>query len=136
MDAEKNSCEEIQEFLQKEGFIVVPANSAAEGKLILQRMPIDILILDICLPDANGIDLLKEYKSWYPKLDVIIISGYGNMDAVIQAMRLGALDFLRKPLRQMDLWSAIERSQKVQNKNKTFLIATEESQSSNLPLPN
>jgi DNA-binding NtrC family response regulator len=114
IDAERNSCTEMQEFLQKEGFIVLSAFSAAEGKLILQKMPIDILILDICLPDAIGLDLVKEYKSGYPKLDVIIISGFGDMDSVIQAMRLGTLDFLRKPLRQKDLRAAIERSQKIQ----------------------
>ncbi len=114
MDAEKNSCEEMQEFLQREGFIVLAAHSAAEGQLVLQRMPIDILILDIRLPDSNGLEVLKENKSRYPKLDVIVISGHGDMDSVIQAMHLGALDFLRKPLRLMDLRSAIERSQKIQ----------------------
>lgn len=114
MDTEKNSCEEMQEFLQREGFIVLAAHSAAEGQLVLQRMPIDILILDIRLPDSNGLEVLKENKSRYPKLDVIVISGHGDMDSVIQAMHLGALDFLRKPLRLMDLRSAIERSQKIQ----------------------
>ena len=114
MDTEKNSCEEMQEFLQREGFIVLAAHSAAEGQLVLQRMPIDILILDIRLPDSNGLEVLKENKSRYPKLDVIVISGHGDMDSVIQAMHLGALDFLRKPLRLMELRSAIERSQKIQ----------------------
>lgn len=114
MDAEKNSCEEIQEFLQREGFNVLTAHSAAEGKLVLQEKPIDILIFDIRLPDANGLEVLKENKSRYPKLDVIVISGHGDMDSVIHAMHLGALDFLRKPLRLMELRSAIERSQKIQ----------------------
>ena len=114
MDSEKNSCDEMQEFIQREGFIVLTAHSAAEGQLVLQRMPIDILILDIRLPDANGLEVLKESKSRYPKLEVIVISGHGDMDSVIQAMHLGALDFLRKPFRLMDLQSAIERSQKSQ----------------------
>ncbi len=113
MDAEKNSCDEMQEFLQREGFIVLPAYSATEGKLVLQKTQIDILILDIRLPDANGLELLKEYKSRYPIMDVIVISGHGDMDSVIQAMHMGVLDFLRKPLRQMDLRTAIERSQKI-----------------------
>ena len=114
IDPERNSCVEIHEFLQKEGFIVFSAISASEGTLILERMPIDILILDICLPDAIGLDLVKEYKSRYQKMDVIIISGFGDMDSAIQAMRLGTLDFLRKPLRQNDLRAAIERSHKIQ----------------------
>ena len=114
MDAEKNSCEEMQEFLQREGFIVLSAHSAAEGKLVLEDKTIDILILDIRMPDANGLAVLKENKSKYPKLEVIVLSGHGDIDSVIQAMHLGALDFLRKPLRLMDLRLAIERSQKIQ----------------------
>lgn len=110
MDGEKNSCEEMQEFLQKQGFIVYPAYSAKEGKLILEQMQIHLLILDTQLPDADGLELLKEYKTSYPALEVILISGQGDMNSVIQAMRLRALDFLRKPLRQTDLQSAIERS--------------------------
>ncbi len=136
IDAERNSCEEMLEFLQKEGFIVLSALSAAEGTLILQKTPIDILILDICLPDANGLDLVKEYKSGYPKLDVIIISGFGNMDSVIQAMRLGTLDFLRKPLRQIDLRAAIERSQKIQLTDKPISLPNEKDPRPTLPLPN
>ena len=136
MDAEKNSCEEMQEFLQREGFIVVPANSAEEGKLVLQRMQVDILILDLWLPDANGLELLKEYKSFYPKLEVIIISGYGDMDAVIQAMRLNALDFLKKPLRQMDLLAAIQRSQIVLNNCGTYLLSNETDPLSSFLSPN
>ena len=123
MDAEKNSCEEMQEFIQREGFIVLTAHSAAEGHQLLQEKPIDILILDIRLPDANGLEVLKENKSRYPKLEVIVISGHGDMDSVIQAMHLGALDFLRKPLRLMDLRSAIERSQKFRlNDSAVFLL--------------
>lgn len=113
MDGEKNSCEEMQEFLHNEGFIVFPAHSAAEGQLVLEKKPIDILILDISLPDANGFELLHEYRSMYPKMDVIVISGYGDVTSVIQAMHLGVLDFLRKPLRQMEILEAIERSQKI-----------------------
>jgi DNA-binding NtrC family response regulator len=135
MESEKNFCEEMQEFFQKEGFIVFPAHSAAEGQLVLQRIPIDILFLDICLPDANGLELLKEYKSRYPKMDVIVISGQGDMDSVIQAMRLGVLDFLRKPIRQMDLQSAIKRSQKIQIRNSTIFLANEKDPLSTYPLP-
>jgi len=136
IDAEKNSCDEMQEFLQCEGFNVFPARSAAEGNHLLQNLPIDILILDICLPDANGLELCKEYKSSYPKLDVIVISGYGDMDSVIQAMRLGALDFLRKPIRQKDIRSAIERSKKIQSTERTIFLSNDKDPLPIIPLPN
>jgi len=102
----------MQEFLTGEGFLVLPAHSADEGQLLLKNNPIDILILDICLPDANGLEFIKDNKSRFPELVVIVISGYGDMDSVIQAMHLGVLDFLAKPLRQTELKAAIERSGK------------------------
>jgi len=136
MDAEKNSCDEMQEFLQREGFIVLPAYSAAKGKLVLQKEQIDILILDIRLPDANGLELLKEYKSSYPIMEVIVISGHGDMDSVIQAMHLGVLDFLRKPLRQLDLRTAIERSQKIRINDIAIFLPNEKNPVSIHPLLN
>jgi DNA-binding NtrC family response regulator len=117
MDAEKNSCEEMQEFLQKEGFTVFSAHSGKEGQRVLDHRNIDILFLDTCLPDADGLELLKDYKVRYPQLEVILISGHGDMNYVIQAMRLKALDFLRKPMRQMELMSAIERSEIIKSRS-------------------
>ena len=125
MNAERNSCDEMQEFLQREGFFVFSAFSGSEGTLVLQTRQIDILILDIRLPDANGLELLKEYKSRYPAMDVIVVSGHGNMDSVIESMHMGVLDFLRKPLRQMDLLKAIERSQKTKINDLSLLLPNE-----------
>jgi DNA-binding NtrC family response regulator len=119
IDAENNSCEEMHEFLQREGFTVLTSPTAAEGWQLLMHSNIDILILDIGLPDADGLQFFRECKSNFPKLEGIIISGQGDLDSVIQAMHLGALDFLRKPLRQKDLLAAIERSMKLR---KTYRI--------------
>jgi DNA-binding NtrC family response regulator len=112
IDAEQNSCEEMQEFLLKEGFNILCAKNAVEGRLRLESRKIDTLILDIYLPDANGLELVKEFKLKYPKMEVIIISGFGDLNTVIEAMHLGVLDFLKKPLRQSDLKVALERSRK------------------------
>jgi DNA-binding NtrC family response regulator len=64
------------------------------------------------MPGVNGLDLLKDIKVNYPDIEVIVVSGHGDMDTVISAMRLGAIDYLRKPFRQMDIRIAIERTQK------------------------
>jgi DNA-binding NtrC family response regulator len=136
LDAEKNSCVEMQEFLHREGFIVHAAHSADEGLIELKNQPIDILIIDIRLPDANGLDLIKEYRASYPKLEVIVISGHGDMDSVIQAMHLGVLDFLRRPLRLMDLLSAINRSLKFQNNGGNIYLPNEKGSMPSFPMPN
>jgi len=59
-------------------------NFCLRRKAYIGEDAIDILILDICLPDAIGLDLVKEYKSRYQKMDVIIISGFGDMDLCIR----------------------------------------------------
>jgi DNA-binding NtrC family response regulator len=112
IDDEEHFTEEINEFLTKSGYESYTANTAAAGLTVLLEHDIDLLILDIRLPGSNGLEILKDVKAEYPKLEVIIVSGHGDMDSVIKAMRAGALDFLRKPFRQVDLQLAIERTQK------------------------
>jgi DNA-binding NtrC family response regulator len=112
IDDEKSFIEEMCEFLRKSGYSCMEAGSGREGLKILKNQEIDLLILDVMLPGMNGLEVLKLVKSAYPQLEVIIISGHGNMDTVITAMRHGALDYLRKPLRHSDIQIAIERSEK------------------------
>jgi PleD family two-component response regulator len=114
LDDEKNSTEEIYEFLQKEGYNVFSAYSAKAGRTIIKRENIDVMILDIFLPDANGLDFLDKMRMEYPNTEVIMISGQGDVDSIIRSIRLGVVDFLRKPLRQIDLSSALARTKKIQ----------------------
>ncbi|MCK9203672.1 MAG: sigma-54 dependent transcriptional regulator [Bacteroidales bacterium] len=112
LDDEKQFTEELAEFFRNTGFEALIANTGEEGFAILKREAIDLLILDVRLPGINGLDILKMVKSTYPGLEVIIVSAHGDMDTVIRAMRLGALDYLRKPFRIMDIQIAIERTEK------------------------
>jgi DNA-binding NtrC family response regulator len=112
IDDEQNFTEEIHEYLQKTGFESYTANTVRPGLAILKKTDIDLMILDIRLPGANGLDVLKQVKEEYPKIEVIIVSAHGDMDSVILAMRHGALDYLRKPFRHVDFQIAIERTQK------------------------
>ena len=112
LDDEKQFTEELSGFFLDSDFESFEANTAAEGKKILNNNEIDLLILDVRLPGVNGLDILKEVKIQYPYMEVIIISAHGDMDTVIKAMRLGAFDYLRKPFRFIDIQIAIERTQK------------------------
>ena len=114
LDDEANSTEEIFEFLHKEGYTVFSANSAKAGQSIIKREKIDVIILDLYLPDANGLDFLGKIKAENPNIEVIMISGQGDVDSIIRSIRLGVVDFLRKPLRQIDLSSALARTKKIQ----------------------
>ncbi len=112
LDDEKQFTEELSGFFVDSEFDSYEANTAAEGKKIMSIHAIDLLILDVRLPGVNGLDILKEVKSDYPFMEVIVISAHGDMDTVIKAMRLGAFDYLRKPFRFLDIQIAIERTQK------------------------
>jgi DNA-binding NtrC family response regulator len=112
LDDEKQFTEELSGFFEDSDFISLEANTVAECRRILHEHAIDLLILDVRLPGANGLDILKEVKMQYPYMEVIIISAHGDMDTVIKAMRLGAFDYLRKPFRFIDIQIALERTQK------------------------
>lgn len=125
IDDERSFTEEMQELLQNTGFKAFIANTARQGLNILKCQQIDLLILDIRLPGVNGLDILKEVKGIYPKMEVIIVSAHGDMESVIRAMRLGALDYLRKPFRHVDFQIAIERTQKFLDLNRKLQVMEE-----------
>lgn len=112
LDDEKRITDELSEFLKRKKFNCFEANEVSDAFQILKNSKIDILILDIKLKDASGLDVLKEVKIRFPEMEVIMITGHGDMDTVIESMRLGAIDFLKKPFLSMDVKIAIERTSK------------------------
>jgi len=112
IDDERPFTEELAEFFRNSGFEPYQAITGEEGLTALEQKDIDLLILDVRLPGVNGLDILKEVKEKYPNLEVIIVSAHGDMDTVIKAMRLGAIDYLRKPFRLVDIQIAVERTRK------------------------
>ncbi|TAJ15362.1 sigma-54-dependent Fis family transcriptional regulator [Marinilabiliaceae bacterium JC017] len=112
VDDEQRITEKLKYHLERRNFSIFCANTPNEGfQLLAQEQP-GILLLDVMLPGMNGLDMLKKVKADYPQMEVIMISGYGDMDMVIQAMRQGASDFIRKPFQIMDIQLAIERTSK------------------------
>ena len=112
IDDEQQFSEELGEFFRNSGFNPYIANTGQDGLEALQKYPIDLLILDVRLPGINGLDILREVKIKYPSIEVIVVSAHGDMDTVIKAMRLGAIDYLRKPFRLADIQISIERTRK------------------------
>lgn len=125
IDDERSFTEEMQELLSIKGYRAFTANTGRQGMNLLKTQEIDLLILDIRLPGVNGLDILKEVKVLYPNLEVIIVSAHGDMESVIRALRLGALDYLRKPFRHVDFEIAIERTQKFLALNKKLQVMEE-----------
>ncbi len=113
LDDETKITEQLSWHLQKKGFEVVAANQAEQAFRLLHDDQFDILLLDVMMPGINGLEVLEKVR-WISKdTSVMMMSGYGDMEMVIQSMRLGASDFIRKPFQVMDILVAIERTGKM-----------------------
>ena len=118
LDDEPRMRDEIEEFLSGQKYVVYKAGLPSEALAILEKTPIDILILDVKLPEMDGIEVLKRVKESHPDLEVIMISGHGDIHTVIESMRFGAFDYFQKPFRLPEINHAIERT-------KRFIILNE-----------
>ncbi len=112
LDDERVFRDEIREFLENESFTVLAAEKPSEAFKILECSHVDVLILDLRLPEMDGFAVLERVKDIYPHIEVIMITGHGDMDAVIQAMRMGAVEFFPKPFRLLDMKAAIKRTRR------------------------
>lgn len=121
LDDEKLVRDELEEFLVDPNFSIFKAGSPSEAFSLMSENQIDIAIVDINLPEMSGLDVLEKVKKEYPEIEVIMISGYSEMDSVIHSMRLGASDFFTKPFRLRDVESAIERTKKFIHLNKSLI---------------
>jgi len=83
-------------------FTVFLASSAWEGLKMLSK-DIDLVFLDIILPDSNGLEVLRQIKNDYPSIPVIIITGYSTEETCINAFRIGARDYIKKPFNDYEI---------------------------------
>jgi DNA-binding NtrC family response regulator len=80
------------------GFEVVVCSSAAEAVATLSRHPADMAFVDLRMPDTNGIGLLRQIRDTVPACEVVLMSGFATIDSAVEAVKLGARDYLTKPL--------------------------------------
>lgn len=88
----------FQSFLEGEGYISIPVEKGRDVMHTLSSEEPKVVILDIRLPDQDGLEILRQIKQKYPNLPVVIVSGYNNEENKEKARELGASDFLEKPL--------------------------------------
>jgi two-component system, NtrC family, nitrogen regulation response regulator NtrX len=88
----------LADVLKDEGYTVISAEDGAQGLSLLAVEPVDLVFLDVWLPRMGGIDVLKRLRAEHPDVEVIMISGHANISLAVQAAKMGAFDFLEKPL--------------------------------------
>jgi DNA-binding NtrC family response regulator len=97
IDDEAAIRESLETLLEMEGYDVQSAATAEEGLTRIGDRPYDLVLLDLALPDRNGIDLLAELHTHDPQLAVIMITAYGTVENAVKAMQAGATNFVQKP---------------------------------------
>ncbi len=107
VDDEEALCTAASKILIKEGYRVTSVHTAQDGLAKFEAEGADLLITDLMLPDLEGIEVLKRAKQIRPTVEVIVITGHGTVEKAVEAMRLGAYDFIEKPLDKNQLLKAV-----------------------------
>jgi len=100
----------LRETLELDGYEVVIAKDGAEGIKIIRENKVDLVLTDLRLPKKDGIEVLKASKEEAPLIPVIVMTAFGSVETAVNAMKLGAYDFIAKPLDTDHLRLLIERS--------------------------
>ncbi len=127
VDDEQEVCNFFSYLLKQKGFFAVTANTGAEASEKLRQYKFDTALVDLKLPDANGLDILKEIKQKQPGCEVIIITGYSTVKSAVEAIQLGAFDYVEKPFVDInEMENLLERSLDAKKDTEELIIAQEE----------
>lgn len=98
IDDERNILDSLSGILEDEGFSVSKATDGKEGLAIFEREAPDVVLLDVWMPELDGIQVLKKIRASNNEAKVVVISGHGTISTAVEAVKMGAYDFLEKPL--------------------------------------
>ena len=123
VDDEYQLLEVFKKKLSKEGMDVFTASNGREAITIIKQETLDIGLFDIKLPDTDGVELLEKLRELQPTAEVIMLTGYASVDTAIRSMKLGAYDYLTKPVKLSELHTVILKAyEKKQLKDKTIVL--------------
>ena len=114
VDDEPSITASLSLILTDAGFEVLTAQSFAESTAILKQVDVDLVITDLRLADASGIDLITHVKGTTPDIEVILMTGYGSLDITIEAIKAGAYYYLEKPYTPDRLFTLVDRALQLQ----------------------
>jgi DNA-binding response OmpR family regulator len=97
----------LRKVLEKEGYAVAVAPGTREAVAALSRIPCDLVVTDLVMPDSGGLEILRVVREGNPALPVIIITAFGDWGTYSRALEMGAAAFISKPLRMAELIAAI-----------------------------
>ncbi|MDE2181046.1 MAG: sigma-54-dependent Fis family transcriptional regulator [candidate division NC10 bacterium] len=98
VDDERTLARSIKLFMTEQGYEAEVAENADKALELLERLRPDLVFLDVCLPDQNGIELLSRIKEFDRNIAVVIMTAYGSIEGAVEAVKLGAFDYIKKPV--------------------------------------
>lgn len=110
VDDETEFLEIMSERMEARGMAVTTAESADQALTILEKKSFDAIVMDFQMPEMDGIQALKAIKSKKPELQIILLTGYATVEKTVEAMKIGATDFLEKPADLEALAAKIKRA--------------------------
>ncbi len=110
IDDDKALRDACYQILSRQGYQVELAASARQGLALLERMSFDAILLDLVMPDMDGLEALKKLRALDPDVEVIIITGYGTIQSAVESIKAGAFHFLSKPFVPDDLRNLVTRA--------------------------
>jgi two-component system response regulator HydG len=110
IDDDKALRDACYQILSRQGYQVELAASARQGLTLLERMSFDAILLDLVMPDMDGLEALKKIRALDPDVEVIIITGYGTIQSAVESIKAGAFHFLSKPFVPDDLRNLVTRA--------------------------
>lgn len=132
VDDEKSMREILQIFLKNEGYSVSVASNGEAAIENVKKDIFDLIITDMNMPKAGGLDLLKSTKQVSPDTIVVIITAFGNTDSAVEAMKLGAYDYLQKPFQMDEIRLVVKNALEKQELRKDVSILKEQLKPSSL----
>jgi len=119
VDDEREVCLSLAEVLQSKGYMTLSEEDPREVLDLLCRKNVDLILMDVRMPEMGGIDLLKIIRKTHPLLPVIMISGFASVESAVRAMKYGALNFFAKPVQLSELLQEIRHLEQSVRMKKT-----------------
>jgi DNA-binding NtrC family response regulator len=108
VDDEPNICQVLSAVLRKEGHEVEVCRDGEEALLLMEKTPVDLLITDVIMNNVSGVELLQRVQAASPQTPVVMMTAYGTIKSAVDAIKLGAFDYLAKPF-DMDQMKSVVR---------------------------
>jgi DNA-binding NtrC family response regulator len=110
VDDAPQTLEVIRRNLTSKGYQVFTASNVQEAIKIIESSPVDLVITDLKMPEVSGIDLVRHIRENYKDTEVMMITGYPSIESAVEAVKIGAEEYLTKPFTDEELFAAVQRT--------------------------